>query len=143
MELSPAANPILRISGGVGVVRKSDRQPTVVAHAVADIEVEPAGQVMRFQQHPGRYIHRAWRPQAYPSDGAGGQPSLFEQLPNHAPHAASAILRTALGFGRCLQPGQRAPEVVYNPRLDVRPTEIDADVKRRLRFGIGQILAGL
>ena len=74
------ARPELAVSGRVRIVRKRDGHTDVVAHAIANRKIPPAGQIAGPQDHALANIHRPRRREAGANDSASLNASFLNQL---------------------------------------------------------------
>ena len=131
--LGAGAAPELAVGGRVGVVGKRDRHAEVMAHAIANRKIPPAGQIAGPQEScpwrmsigPG--VARPARTTSLAATPASAI-KLREQLANPPAGVFGALV--LLGGHRVIR--QRLAVVSTKPDLDIRAADIDADEVRLL-----------
>lgn len=130
VHVATAADPELAVGRGSGVVGKSDRQPAVFAHPIAEREIDPAGQVGRIEQHAGRNVHGAWRAQADAGNVARLQAGQLNGLEHGRGDSPGTVGRSGLSVGPHRVPGKGPAEVVDHADFDVGSAQVGPDEQR-------------
>ena len=134
LKIAARADPVFAIGGGVGVVLEGDRHSAMVAHAVADGEIVPAGQVDDRGQHARGNVHAAGRAEPNPGDGPRFEAGVADGLMHGGAHASGGVFRAGLDLRGNAQPREHSSQVVDHADLDVRSSQVDSHEKRLLSF---------
>ncbi len=125
------ADPEFAVRCGIGIVLKRDRLLERVGQCLADRKMCPAGQIRRVEEHTGVQIHRSGRAEPDRGDPVPVQSGLADGLVRRFGKTMETRPGALLGMGFDAHRRHGPAFVVDHPTLDVRPAEVDSDVKRR------------